>query len=243
MCYGNDKFIACEWIGNVGAYSTDGMTWHPITLPQSGEWKLCYGNGKYVAVNDDIGADLDKGAMYSTDGIVWFPANMPARAYRESVCYGNGKFVFVSFDGGYSSDGINWFPSNLGNRYATVCYGNNKFVALGFNFNKAIYCDGELYIKKDIVDNRFYYYPYYPITSLTTKACTKLKQVYGDNIKIHIIKYRKDSGNYSYLDDCAVSTGRKVYDISNQADLKVKLDEIATELKTWAGRTEAKNVD
>ena len=38
-------------VNNKAAYSTDGITWTEATLPSSASWySVCYGNGKFVAV-------------------------------------------------------------------------------------------------------------------------------------------------------------------------------------------------
>ena len=66
---------------------------------------LCYGNGKYVA------GDQNGKMAYSTDGINWTAVADSTFSYGvSSLCYGNGKYV-AGGNGGkmaYFTDGINW---------------------------------------------------------------------------------------------------------------------------------------
>lgn len=93
---------------------------------------------------------------------------------------------------------------------------------------------------------------------LTTDASTKLKTA---GVRVYVIKYRKqdkwnaltrDSSDiskynnvpiahdYTAVDACA--TSGKVYTASDKASLKDTLDDIAKDIKTWAGYQEARNV-
>ncbi|MBO7454148.1 MAG: hypothetical protein J6T91_02070 [Alphaproteobacteria bacterium] len=75
------------------------------------------------------------------------------------------------------------------------------------------------------------------VKEVTQDACTKLKTEWGDNLRIYLIKYRAQAGDYDYLNDC---TSYK-YDVSTKDDLNNTLSSIATDIKNWAGRTEAMN--
>ena len=113
--YGDGKFVAVARNSNAVAYSTDGINWTASTLPSSTDWRVTYGNGKFVAVtynNSNV-------AAYSTDGINWTASTLPENNYWGSVTYGNGKFVAIvgynSNKAAYSVDGITWsneFSSN-----------------------------------------------------------------------------------------------------------------------------------
>lgn len=90
----------------------------------------------------------------------------------------------------------------------------------------------------------------------TLDACTKLKNDWGNNLRIYLIKFRKrnkyqskNSGrevnfDYSYLNNCATeNTDQYIHDnIFNQAELEEALRRIAHDIKLWAGYTEVKNV-
>jgi hypothetical protein len=91
---------------------------------------------------------------------------------------------------------------------------------------------------------------------VTTSACAKLKSDYGSNIRIYIIKYRKQTQykhkisaaatnfDYDYLNDCATGTSSPyLQDVTTEAALKSALQTIATDIKTFGGHTAAKNVD
>ena len=96
------------------------------------------------------------------------------------------------------------------------------------------------------------------VREVTKSAYTKLKQEYGDNLRIYLIKYRKQTQykhpvtgepvefDYSYLDSCASgSTEPYLYDISTKEELENALTTIANDIKekNFAGYEEAKNVD
>ena len=88
---------------------------------------------------------------------------------------------------------------------------------------------------------------------VTKEACEKLKK--NNNLRVYLIKYRKQltykhlvtqkttNFDYSYLNDCATGTSAPyMYDIDTEDQLKSALDAIYTNIKDWAGYTEAKNV-
>ncbi len=91
---------------------------------------------------------------------------------------------------------------------------------------------------------------------VTKDACAKLKGDWGDNLRVYIIKYRKQTQykhpvtqaatnfDYSYLDSCASGTSAPyMYDITTEDQLKSALDAIYTDIEKWAGKTEARNVN
>lgn len=88
----------------------------------------------------------------------------------------------------------------------------------------------------------------------TSALCTKLKNTYGNNLRIYVIKYRAqtyyqpfpiyngstrtEAHDYSVINSCASSTATPyLYNISSEADLKKALDAIANNIKDWAGYT------
>jgi hypothetical protein len=91
---------------------------------------------------------------------------------------------------------------------------------------------------------------------VTTSACAKLKSDYGSNIKIYVIKYRKQlqykqkitgaatNFDYDYLNDCASGTSAPyLQDVTTEAALKSALQTIATDIKSFGGYSSAKNVE
>nr|MCR4624213.1 hypothetical protein [Alphaproteobacteria bacterium] len=96
------------------------------------------------------------------------------------------------------------------------------------------------------------------VSQVTKDACAKLKSDYGDDLRIYIIKYRKQekyktfpfhgttqvdlSHNYDYLDSCASGTSAPyLYDVSTKAELEDALTAIAKDIKeNFAGYTDAK---
>ena len=104
------------------------------------------------------------------------------------------------------------------------------------------------------------------VKNVTKAACAKLKSDWGSNIRIYLIKYRKQTQynhkitgtatdfDYSYLNDCASDTGSTTkiattqedagkfrFDISSEADLNTALSAIAANIKDWAGYKRAEN--
>lgn len=88
---------------------------------------------------------------------------------------------------------------------------------------------------------------------VTALACAKLKQDYGNNLQIHIVKYRKQQmykdfsqnnkyHNYSVIDSCA-TPGAYVVDATSEDQLKAALRVIAEDIKEFAGYKTAQNVD
>jgi hypothetical protein len=104
---------------------------------------------------------------------------------------------------------------------------------------------------------------------VTIDACKKLKADWGANIRIYVIKYRKQTSykhkisgaetifDYSYLDNCAGPGGTTsgssgssgstaapyMYDVSSESDLTDALSAIAKDIKSFAAYTPAKNVE
>jgi hypothetical protein len=86
-----------------------------------------------------------------------------------------------------------------------------------------------------------------------------LKSDWGENIRIYLIKYRKQPNcrrtplwqdenttitlDYSYLDDCASGViAPYLWDVSNEADLKSALSTIAADIKSFAAYAPARGV-
>ncbi len=84
------------------------------------------------------------------------------------------------------------------------------------------------------------------VKEVTKSACTKLKNAHGSNLRIYLIKYRKQTQykhqitkaatkfDYSYLNNCATGTSSPyMYDISTEEQLTNALSSIAANIKTW----------
>ncbi len=94
------------------------------------------------------------------------------------------------------------------------------------------------------------------VKKVTKDACAKLKNDWGTDLRVYLIKYRKQSKylhkitksqidfDYSYLNDCATEvTEPYIYEnITNQSELNAALTNIYNNIKTWAERSDAKNV-
>ena len=102
IAYGNDRFVAISSTGEI-AYSFDGTTWLPATMPsQDGStahnWKkIRYAQGVFFAVGDTGGRDIagdpvavpTNYAATSFDGIVWTSRTLASSKEWVSVAFGN----------------------------------------------------------------------------------------------------------------------------------------------------------
>ncbi len=140
ITYRKQKFVAVN--GSNIFYSFDGISWS--TVSGHGGRGICYGQGKFVVVNDG------EEAFYSYDGINWTQTQVSVSNKLNSVCYGNGKFVAVGrvdvTDRGiyYSSDGITWSGNvafSGAGELRSVTYGNGKFIAVGES--DTVYCSDD----------------------------------------------------------------------------------------------------
>jgi len=148
VCYGNGKFVAVAYMSYTAVYSTNGINWTETTIPHS-MTKICYSDGKFVALHGGYESSGSDVAAYSNDGIKWESTTLPDNTRGRSVCYGDGKFVAVTVgdagvpgrNGTYSKDGIKWVKTAMpdNSSWASVCYGNGKFVAIAKENNKAAY--------------------------------------------------------------------------------------------------------
>ena len=96
----------------------------------TGDWSsICYGNGKFVAVERG-----SQRSIYSLDmGNTWEISQLPKSATWSLTCYGDNKFVAIAYgstDAAYSTDGITWTATTLPEtgKWCSICYGDGKFV-------------------------------------------------------------------------------------------------------------------
>jgi hypothetical protein len=80
------------------------------------------------------------------------------------------------------------------------------------------------------------------VRHVTIDACAKLKSEHEENLRIYVVKYRKQNGNYNYIDDCA-SDAEYVHDVADEASLNAALQQIADDIKeNFAGYKSAQNI-
>lgn len=142
ICYGDGKFVAISGSASVAkaAYSTDGIDWEEVTVPEGHAWTwVTYGDGVYIAV-----AQSDRVYAKSVDGANWTVSALSERA--TSVAYGDGVFVATDAYGQYiqySTDGgMTWNAATRDSTVQTlylgyVVYCNGRFVATGWDANWA----------------------------------------------------------------------------------------------------------
>ena len=87
----------------------------------------------------------------------------------------------------------------------------------------------------------------------TKKALSVLKSKWGDNLRIYLILFRKQTNykhkvtstntnyDYNYLNNCSDIYAK--YDVTTEGDLKARLNEIASKIKEWAKYKEAENAE
>lgn len=118
ITYGNGLFVAVSGSGQ-GMRSVNGVTWLDAALPSSTLVAITYGDGYFVALDQNlldtprtettngltvlVATDIPR-AQYpqlltSPDGLVWTNRSAPFDSYWSSITFGNGRFVAVSTDG------------------------------------------------------------------------------------------------------------------------------------------------
>lgn len=140
VAYGNGTFVAVAYDTADAAYSRDGITWLPATMPSSHDWSsVAYGEDRFIAITNS-----GTKAAYSTDGVHWTEFTLSALSSGVSIAYGDGKFVAiggVTIDGalGYGDDSVaygtdhtSFLSSSLPDKayWRSVAYGDGKFVAV-----------------------------------------------------------------------------------------------------------------
>ena len=109
-----------------------GIDWTARSAPVEDWDSIAYGNGKFVAVNQNPSGNS---VMTSADGISWTPQSGLNSSWTD-VTYGNGLFVAVAWFGPHSvmtsPDGINWNARTVpeDNQWSSVTFGDGKFVAV-----------------------------------------------------------------------------------------------------------------
>ena len=134
-----DGFVTTAFESSLSAYSTDGINWTETTMPQFGNWRTAYGNGKFVSVSGSSNV-----AAYSTNGVTWTQTTLPSSLSWRTPVYGNGTFITFAYGSStfaYSTDGITWASGTMpsSRNWTAAAYGNNKFVVLAYGTNIAAY--------------------------------------------------------------------------------------------------------
>lgn len=91
--------------------------------------------------------------------------------------------------------------------------------------------------------------PVIAVQEMSKSNLKNLKDIYGDNIKIYLIKYKPEKTyrvgaderdfSFEYLD----ARASEVYETKNAEELKEKFEMIWEDLREWTGYQEAKVVD
>ena len=148
VAYGNNQFLAVQYNSDNVYSSSDGINWTFLDKLPTYLWHgICYGGGKFVAL------DNDGYVSTSTDGTSWTlaPQDLGSGYSWFDICYGNNKFVAIGA-GGYistSEDGLTWtspvqkLDNSSSNNWYTITFGNGKFVALDNKGRIATSSDGD----------------------------------------------------------------------------------------------------
>lgn len=147
-CYGDGIWVAIDSPGTTAYYSTDGITWISIQMPNALTWTgIAYGEGRFVAIAS--GTSI---CAYSDDGITWKRGDCYAALEWSDIIYGNGRFVAVANNtetAQFSSDGINWLYCTLGkvSTWSDISYLDGLYFAVSkTDGNSACSYDGEEWI-------------------------------------------------------------------------------------------------
>lgn len=99
---------------NIPMYSVDGKTWSNGTGTYSWSRYLSYGDGTWVAYDNNISSSSEGYPIYSKDGVNWNRCNI-AESYISKPAYADGIWIVSSrrteSDNGifYSFDAVNWY--------------------------------------------------------------------------------------------------------------------------------------
>ena len=127
MIYGDSGFLAFDYKNGYhtqAAYSINGFSWNPATLPSF----LVNGPGLYY--NNKYYLKDDGQIYYTTDFSNW---NLvyDGQSLMGFAC-SNNKIMSIEYNFKqivYSEDGINWSKAQLNHDWSSLCCGNNKYIA------------------------------------------------------------------------------------------------------------------
>lgn len=129
--YANGMFLVVA--GDRAWRSTDGITWQfAASTGNSGHWhELVWGNGKWIAVGDNV-------MKLSEDGITWHDFGPFTGEKFRAIAYGNQRFMAVGkvIDAGWvatSADGLTWtdqptVPTTYSTGLSSIAFGNGVFL-------------------------------------------------------------------------------------------------------------------
>lgn len=171
LSYGKGTFVAVgsEAIGSttwngVILTSLDGKAWTSRTITDQANKpdyirSVSYGNGKFIALGNKWGADLQGVIMVSSDGTSWTAQTFGSDAPLGSV-YGNQQYVIVGANGTIltSPDGETWTSKTSGtsNQLYGVSYGNGLYVAVGDRIILTS-SDGEKWVVRELSSSDYLY--------------------------------------------------------------------------------------
>jgi hypothetical protein len=189
--------------------------------------------GDFYCLMEDIGT--------FPPSMFWFDNDDFGTDYKEANArYLPGSFRMFMPSGVYN-------PNNRArfNQYHISDGGKCKLIFGGFTLpaNAILYKNGVGDTYYPTSGNAITYDTAAACCNVTTKACQQLKTACGDNVRIYVVKYRSQgsAGDYDYLDACA--TAGRVYSAGDEAELAARLQEIANDIRAWAGYAPARNVD
>lgn len=155
IIFGNGLFVAAgqDTKSQTGLLvtSTDGAEWSRHAFEGAPRMVVAHGNGRFVAVGEDLVA-------ISTNGVEWSVRTNVVQAplYLRWIDFANGEF-FAAVQTGFpaahpcsklatSRDGVNWelHEAFCGEFVGEMAYGRNAYVLLGLND-----CCGSLYLSPD----------------------------------------------------------------------------------------------
>lgn len=165
IVYGNGIYIAHDPNAPTKPlYSEDAISWNNINLHlTSGDWKIAYGQGKFVMVNR-LGNGSGTSIYTSTDGKTWIKHNDQLGMRFDTLQYIDELWVvYTKGNSGsnsglwYSEDGINWSQSNINSgRIFGIAKSANKWVVIhpttGIYYSE----DGKTYTLSNLTgENRY----------------------------------------------------------------------------------------
>jgi hypothetical protein len=133
IVWSGDKFVAPCYENYKINWSTNGTTWSTAVSPKRYMWSIAYGNGVYVATQEETTTQV----IWSTNGTTWTTRNVGldygniASYYSQAVMFLNGYFIIGN--GGspyrYSTDGITWTTGTSGSSAGIFAYNGKNYAS------------------------------------------------------------------------------------------------------------------
>jgi hypothetical protein len=254
-CFDNTR-VVLNSNGTVASSGDGGVNWTVLSpsatsVLTSGWVCLTHGNGKLVALNSNgtvVNLTDNKTLFDCENGYIRNDSNVEiavANLDYQPIVISSETYAYVeNSDRTYT---ITLDLENVGVADLQMLNSAPIFEYLSHDPDQVADANSVLYygVKDGIKNEGAWYGSNYDASTacknVTIDACDKLKK--NGNLRIYVVKYRKQEGDYGYIDKCA-SGENYFYEAADEAELTLKLQAIAADIKSagFAGYQAAKNV-